>query len=157
MRCWSHPTELGTAMPQDGTKMCFGVLTRTTPVSEMELGLSPEDGRHWEVSPACSCVPATLNGPTNPLGHHQTFIIMGGCTYVPGDVSNDLPFGQRGDAEAVVPMSAAEEQLPVGGHSQRAGAEVRAGREGALQEPLGPGGEGHGMVAEPWVSRCHLQ
>lgn len=66
MRCWSHPTKLGIAIPQDGTKMCFGVLTRTTPVSEMELGLSPEDGRHWEVSPACSCVPCLLMCPCHP-------------------------------------------------------------------------------------------
>lgn len=69
---------------------------------------------------------------------------------MPGDVPNDLPFGQRGDAEAVVPMSPAEEQLPVGGHGQRVGAEVRAGGEGALQKALGPGGEGDGTV---WQSR----
>lgn len=77
--------------------MFWGVetlLTQTTPVSEVELGLSPADGRHWEVSPAHSHVPAAPQGPTNSLGHHQTFIIIGGCTYVPGDVSNDLPFGQ---------------------------------------------------------------
>lgn len=75
---------------------------------------------------------------------------------MPGDVPNDLPFSQQGDAEAVVPMSPAEEQLPVGGHGQRAGAQVRARGEGALQEALGPGGQGHGMVAEPWVGWWHL-
>lgn len=70
---------------------------------------------------------------------------------MPGDVPNHLPFGQRGDTEAVVPVPSTEEQLPVGGHCQRAGAEVRAGGKRALQEALGPGGEGHGTVAEPRV------
>lgn len=72
-----------------------------------------------------------------------------------GDVPNNLPFGQRGDAEAVVPVSPAEEQLPIGGHGQRAGAEVRTGGKGTLQKALGPGGE-NGLVVELWVGWWHL-
>lgn len=112
------------------------------------------------MSPACSHVPCPLHGPTNPLGHHQTFIIIimrGERTYVSGDVSNHLPFGQQGDTKTVVPMSPAEEQLPIRGHSQCAGAEIRARGKGTLQEALGPGGKGQGTVAEPWVGWWHLQ
>lgn len=57
---------------------------------------------------------------------------------MPGDVPHHLALGQGGDTEAVVPMSPAEEQLPIGGHGQRAGAQVGPGGEGALQEALGP-------------------
>lgn len=86
------------------------------------------------VSPArgVTCLPPW---PYSPI----TIIITGGeHTYVPGDVPHDLALGQRGDTEAVVPVSPAEEQLPVGGHGQRAGAQVGPGGKGALQEALGP-------------------
>lgn len=135
------------------------LLTQPHYGSEMEPGLSPE--HRWET---LGDVPCLLTCPlppptalTNALGHYRTFIVGGGRTYVPGDVSNDLPFGQQGDAEAVVPVSPTEEQLPIRRHGQRAGAEVCAGGEGALQETLGPGGEGHGMVGEPRVGWWHLR
>lgn len=53
-------------------------------------------------------------------------------------------------------MSPAEEQLSIRGHGQRAGAEVHTRGKGALQEALGPGGEGHRKVAEPRVGWWHL-
>lgn len=86
----------------------------------------------------CHLPPATAPQP------HQTITIIiiipvgRGPTYVPGDVAHDLALGQGGDTEAVVPVSPAEEQLPVGGHGQRARAQLGPGGEGALQEPLGP-------------------
>lgn len=63
-------------------------------------------------------------------------IVFSGLTYVTTDPAHQFGLGQRGDTEAAVPVSSAEQQTGVIRHHQHLSPDVHPWGEGAAQEPL---------------------